>query len=412
MKKFTVAAGMAAALMLGTSAFATDLEVTHWWTSGGEAAAVAEFAKAFDATGNKWIDGGIAGSADVARPIILSRIQGGQPMDASMLNTGRDAEELIRAGLMTDLTELSNAEGWDNIINSRAFASCKVDGKVYCVPVNIHSTLWLWVNRKVFEDNGLAVPTNWNELVAAAPALREKGILPLSLAGGFAVGMAMDNIAVGVAGLDEYLKVYRDKDEAAAAGPAWTAVFKSLDELRNLIEPAEMMPTHEWAQAVAQVINGQAAANIMGDWAQGEFAVAGKVAGVDYDCFPGLGVNPVVNISGDSFFFPVVADEGKKAAQLELAKTLVSPDVQVAFNLKKGSMPIRQDIDLSAANDCMKKGLALLADEATVMPSNDQLITQDIQTQIQDLQNEFFADRSLTVEDAQARFAEIIASAD
>ena len=34
-----------------SSAQATDLEVMHWWTSGGEAAAVAEFAKAFDATG-------------------------------------------------------------------------------------------------------------------------------------------------------------------------------------------------------------------------------------------------------------------------------------------------------------------------------------------------------------------------
>ena len=44
-----------------------DLEVTHWWTSGGEAAAVAEFAKAFNATGNKWVDGAIAGSGDVAR---------------------------------------------------------------------------------------------------------------------------------------------------------------------------------------------------------------------------------------------------------------------------------------------------------------------------------------------------------
>ncbi len=79
MKKFTVVAGLAAALMLGTSAHATDLEVTHWWTSGGEAAAVAEFAKAFDATGNHWVDGAIAGSGDTARPIIISRILGGNP---------------------------------------------------------------------------------------------------------------------------------------------------------------------------------------------------------------------------------------------------------------------------------------------------------------------------------------------
>ena len=89
MKKFTVVAGMAAALMLGTSAFAADVEVTHWWTSGGEAAAVAEFAKAFDATGNHWVDGAIAGSGDTARPIIISRILGGNPMGATQLNPGK-----------------------------------------------------------------------------------------------------------------------------------------------------------------------------------------------------------------------------------------------------------------------------------------------------------------------------------
>ena len=42
------------ALMAG-SASAADCEVTHWWTSGGEAAAVAEFAKAFDATARQQV---------------------------------------------------------------------------------------------------------------------------------------------------------------------------------------------------------------------------------------------------------------------------------------------------------------------------------------------------------------------
>ena len=97
MKKFTVVAGLAAALMLGTSANAADIEVTHWWTSGGEAAAVAEFAKAFDATGNHWVDGAIAGSGDTARPIIISRILGGNPMGATQLNPGKDADDLIKA---------------------------------------------------------------------------------------------------------------------------------------------------------------------------------------------------------------------------------------------------------------------------------------------------------------------------
>ena len=78
------AAALAATVVLPLGAAqATDLEVTHWWTSGGEAAAVAELAKAFDATGNKWIDGAIAGAGSTARPIMISRITGGDPMAAT-----------------------------------------------------------------------------------------------------------------------------------------------------------------------------------------------------------------------------------------------------------------------------------------------------------------------------------------
>ena len=51
----------AATVAFTAASHATELEVTHWWTSGGEAAGVAEFAKAFEAAGHTWIDGAIAG---------------------------------------------------------------------------------------------------------------------------------------------------------------------------------------------------------------------------------------------------------------------------------------------------------------------------------------------------------------
>ena len=70
-----LAAALAASVALPMSASAVDLEVTHWWTSGGEAAAVAEFAKAFnEKTDHNWVDGAIAGGGGTARPIMVSRI--------------------------------------------------------------------------------------------------------------------------------------------------------------------------------------------------------------------------------------------------------------------------------------------------------------------------------------------------
>ncbi len=410
MKNWKLAAALCASVALPSVASATELEVTHWWTSGGEAAAVAEFAKAFDATGNKWVDGAIAGSGGTARPIIISRIMGGNPMGATQLNPGSDADELIAAGLMQDITDLATKEDWANILRPASqLASCTKDGKVYCVPVNLHSGQWMWVNRHVFEDNGMPVPTNYNELIAAAPKLQELGIQPLALAQGWAIGLMAGDLMVAVAGVDNYVKVYKDRDMATATGPEFTKVFEAVAAARQYAPVDKIVP--QWNEAVGLVIQGKAAANIMGDWAGGEFSVANMVAGKDYDCLPGLGLTPVLDTGGDVFYFPKSTDPAVTEAQMVLASTLVTKEVQVAFNLKKGSLPMRADVDLAAANDCMKKGLEILDHSTAVFPSGSQMIDRDSILQIDDLLNEFFANPEITVADAQARFAAIIAAA-
>jgi glucose/mannose transport system substrate-binding protein len=409
-KKLTAALALSVSLFSAGAARATDIEVTHWWTSGGEAAAVAEFAKAVDASGDKWVDGAIAGSGDVARPIIISRILGGNPMGATQLNPGHDADELIKAGLMLDLTELATKEKWNDILRPKSqLASCTVDGKVYCVPVNLHSAQWMWTNRKVFTDNGLEPPKNFAELVAAAPKLQEKGIQPLSLAQGWPVGLLIGDMIVAVAGVENYVKVYKDRDLAMAAGPEFGKVFEAIDAARKMVDQKQV--TKQWNEAVGLVVNGKAAANIMGDWAGGEFQVAKMVPGKDYDCLPGLGVTPVLNTGGDVFYFPKNKDPKVTEAQMKMASTLITPAVQVAFNLKKGSLPMRADVDLGAANDCMKKGLEILDHSSAVFPNDVQMLDRDSINQINDLMTNFFSKPDMTTADAQAKFVEIIKAA-
>ncbi len=392
------------------AADATDLEVTHWWTSGGEAAAVAEFAKAFDATGNHWVDGAIAGSGDTARPIMVSRITGGDPMGATQFNHGRQAEELVEAGLMRDLTDIAEEEGWQDVVNpSSLLDSCTLDGKIYCVPVNIHSWEWLWLSNQAFADAGVPVPTNWNEFVAAAPALEAAGKIPLALGKqGWQEAGALKVLMLAIAGPEVYLSVYGEKDAEVAAGSEVATVFAAADDARHMAANSNVQ---NWNEATSLVITGEAGGQIMGDWAQGEFQVAGAVAGEDYTCLPGLGLNQVISAGGDAFYFPVLDDAAATEAQTELASVMLSPEAQVAFNLKKGSLPVRGDIDLATANDCMQKGLAILGDGA-VVEGSDALITPDTNNQINDLMAEFFSDTGITVEDAQARFAEIIAAAE
>ncbi|MTI18047.1 carbohydrate ABC transporter substrate-binding protein [Rhodobacteraceae bacterium RKSG542] len=404
---------LAAATMLAgvSTAYSADLEVTHWWTSGGEAAAVKVFADAVNASGHNWVDGAIAGGGN-ARPIIISRIAGGDPMGATQLNTGRDAEDLIKAGLMTDLTEIAEKEGWADFIRpSKLLDSCRYEGRIYCVPVNIHSFQWMWLNRGVYEQNGLAVPTNWTEFVESSPKLAEAGVTPLAVGGEPWQLSGMSGVfQVALGGVDLYRQIQVDKSVEAAGGPEMKKVFEAIAQARTLVDNGYV--GRAWNDATNMVITGKAGAQIMGDWAQGEFSVAGQVAGQDYDCLPGLGANPVLDTGGDAFFFPKTGDDETTAAQLEMASLLVSKQVQVDFNLKKGSLPIRGDINLDDANACMKKGIAILSDPENILPGSEQSFSSDTQGQMEDLWVEFFNTPEMTVAEAQGRFVEIIEFAD
>ncbi|MBB6509506.1 MULTISPECIES: ABC transporter substrate-binding protein [Rhizobium] len=404
-----LAAVMAATVALPCFVQAADLEVTHWWTSGGEAAAVKELAGAFNATGNKWVDGAIAGSGGTARPIMISRITGGDPMGATQFNHGRQAEELVQSGLMRDLSDVAEKGKWKEVIKpANLLDSCTFEGKIYCAPINIHSWQWLWLSNAAFKTAGVAVPKDWNEFVAAAPALKKAGIQPLALGGQpWQANGLFDTLLISLGGKDLYEKVYKDKDAKVAAGPEMAKIFAAADKARELAKGSNVQ---DWNQATNMVLTGKAGGQVMGDWAQGEFSLAGKTAGTDYTCLPGLGINDVLTTNGDAIYFPLLKDEAKSEAQNVLAETIVDPKLQVAFNLKKGSVPIRGDIDMAAANDCMKKGIAIIA-KGNTATSTDQLVSADTQKQKEDLMSEFFSS-SISVKDAQARFVDIISSAD
>jgi glucose/mannose transport system substrate-binding protein len=360
--------------------------------------------------GGKWIDSGMAGY-ETARPVIVSRILGGDPPGATLLNPGKDAEDLIQAGLMQDLSEIAEQEHWRQLIRpASALAPCLKDGRVWCVPVNLHSGQWMWTNRKVFTDAGLPQPQTFSDVVAAAPTLRARGIKPIAVASGWATTLMLRNIAVGVGGLDLWRSIYARRNVGAAEGQAMRRVFEVIDAARGVVEPGDIFP--QWNDAVEEVIRGRAAAVVMGDWAQAEFQAAGQVAGQDYDCLPGLGFKPALELASDYFFFPKQSDEKVTRTQMKLASLLVSKPVQIAFNVRKGSLPVRSDLDSQAVHSCMKKGLDVIDDPRNLFSSfTEAKLDWATLNEIDDLGLEFFNDHGMTAAEAQDRFVDIIKNA-
>jgi glucose/mannose transport system substrate-binding protein len=86
---------------------------------------------------------------------MVSRITGGDPMGSNPVQPrppGRRA-----GGSRPDARpdRCRDAENWKDIIKPAGLLdSCTIDGKIYCVPVNIHSWQWLWLSNGAFETGG------------------------------------------------------------------------------------------------------------------------------------------------------------------------------------------------------------------------------------------------------------------
>ncbi len=403
----------AAGVALCGAASAAEVEVVHWWTSGGENAAVSVFADEFEAqTDHKWADTAIAGGGN-ARAAIMQRILGDDAPGAAQFNPGRQYEELIEGDLLLDLTELAEEEGWRDFIRPESILTnaCEKDGRIWCVPVNIHSWQWGWASIPVFEQSGVAVPTNLQDFLEAAPKIREAGFIPFAIGGETWQHTGAFNVTlVGIIGKENYYRLFRDRDADYARSADVTTVFETWREMTSYKDEASA--NRNWNDTTNLVITDQAALQIMGDWARGEFAVAGEEPGVDYECIPGPSDTPFLTTDGDIFLFPKQDDPEVEAAQLEMASLMINPRVQALFNVAKGSLPVRADVDMSLADACMRKGLALLDDPNTVLTSTSRFLTEDTQGQLNDLFAEFSFNEALSIPDAQERFASILESAD
>lgn len=97
----------------------------------------------------------------------------------------------------------------------------------------------------------------------------------------------------------------------------------------------------------------------MGDWVQGEFQVVEQVVGEDYICLLGLGVNEIILIGGDVFYFLVQDDLEVEVVQKCFVVLLLSLEVQVLFNFVKGLLLVCGDVNFEVVNDCMCKGFEI-----------------------------------------------------
>jgi glucose/mannose transport system substrate-binding protein len=184
-------------------------------------------------------------------------------------------------------------------------------------------------------------------------------------------------------------------------------VAETFGALRDLVD--EGSPGRNWNDATNMVITGQAAMQVMGDWAKGEFIAAGLTPGEEYGCVV-PGQNGYI-MGGDVFVFPAIDDDAQKAAQDKLGAVMFAPETQIAFNMNKGSVPVRLDLDVSGMDVCAQKGMALLADPAKQIPSINFLASSDLRGALDDVITEFWNTPSMGTDTFVDNFVSAIETA-
>jgi len=358
-----------ALVMAATSAQAADeVEVLHWWTAGGEAGALTVLKDDLSTKGITWKDMPVAGGGGAqAMTVLRARVTSGNPPTAVQM-TGFDLKDWAAQGVLADLNDLATQENWDAVIPKAVQDFSKQNGKWVAAPVNVHSTNWVWANKKILDDLGIAQPTTWDEFVAALTKVQEAGKVALAHGGQAWQDATMaESLALGVGGLEFYKKAFIDLDEAALQSDQMKEVFNRMAVLRSFVD--DNFSGRDWNLATAMVINEEAAFQIMGDWAKGEFINAGKVPDQDFLCFRVPGSQGVVTFNADQF--AMFDSNGENdAVQAELAKAVMSPTFQSAFNVVKGSAPARIDVPNDAFDACGQKGMQHVA----AADANDTLV--------------------------------------
>jgi glucose/mannose transport system substrate-binding protein len=344
----------------GQAAAQENVEVLHWWTSGGEAAALNVLKEDLESKGVSWQDMPVAGGGgEQAMTVLRARVTAGNaPTAVQML--GFDIQDWAAEGALADLNELAAQENWAKVVPDALQRFSKYDGKWIAAPVNVHSTNWVWANKKIFDELGIAQPTSWDELVAALNKIKDAGYIAVAHGGqAWQDATIFDAVVMGVGGPDFYKAAFIDLDPAALGGEQMVEAFNRMDTLRGFVD--DNFSGRDWNLASAMVIEGKAGVQFMGDWAKGEFLKAGLKPDEDFLCFRFPGTQGTVTFNSDQFAMFKVGDAGKDA-QVKLASSIMAPAFQSAFNVVKGSVPARTDVPDADFDACGKKGMKELAE--------------------------------------------------
>ncbi len=279
--------------------------------------------------------------------------------DVAAWYAGNRMAPFVEAGLFEDVSDVWEDANLNEEMASTA-PSMTIDGKKWGVPYTYYQ--WgIYYRKDIFADKGIEVPTNWEQFLAASATLKEAGITPITIG---------TKYLWTAAGVFDYLNLrtngYEVHNDLTAGKIKYTddrikAVFEKWAEL---VEPGYFIEDHaaySWQEALAPMVQGEAAMYVMGNFAVAPLREAGLTDDqLGFMQFPAItpGIPMAEEAPTDTFHIPANA-KNKEDARTFL-KFLASAEVQTEVNKILGQLPANKNSEVGD-DPFIKAGFELLS---------------------------------------------------
>ncbi|KAB8161923.1 extracellular solute-binding protein [Streptomyces sp. 3MP-14] len=343
-----------------------EVEVFTWWAQGSEKEGLDALVAVFEEQNPDltFVNGAVAGGAGSdAKNVLASRLQTNDPPGTFQAHAGAELTDYIEQGDIEPLTDTYAEQGWDQLFPPGLLEQIQQDGEYYSVPSNIHRANVVWANPAVLEEAGVDPNAEYADLdawIADLERIQEAGITPLSIGMDWTQVHLLETVLLADLGPDAYNGLWDGSTDWA--GAEVTGALEHYETLLGFTNSDRQ--SLDWPDATQQVIDGDAAFNVMGDWAEAAFAGQDKVFGTDYLTFPVPGTDGVFDFLADSFTLPVGAPNPD--ASRAWLDTVASAEGQEAFNSAKGSIPANLEADTSGLGEYQQTAVESFAQDTIV----------------------------------------------
>lgn len=402
-----------AVVVAGAAHAEPKTNMLHQWHSGANAAAINVLGEMYTAAGGEWNQTAVPGHTSNTIARLRADVISGNPPSAVQLK-GPEIGEWAKTGLTANLNELAAAEGWEEVVAPELVSVMKPHGEWVAAPMNIHRIDWMWASKPAMDAAGATeLPKTWDEFNAIAEKMAAAGIIPVAHGGQDWIDGTLFEIVVQGISTELFREAFIELNLDALQGDDMVAAFDQLRKMVGWMDDA--FPGRGWEEPLNMMATGKAGFYFHGDWAIGTMNAAGYEYDKDYLC-AGAPMNngkPGYILNSDSVVFFEQSEADYIEGQKLLASTIMTPEFQKVFNVAKGSIPARMDVELGDDfNPCQQLNLVDLkaaAEAGTVVRSmaHNMAVPEKFRKAMFTVISEFITS-DMTSQDAARRMAEAV----